>query len=190
MRKTLALLVLAVLPLVGSCATLQQFAALSQVDFALAGVENIELAGVDITGVRSYEDLGLADAARITAAAALGQLPLSMDLVLRGENPRSNSTSARLTQLDWTLYLRDTETIAGVMEREVLFEPGEPTDFPLGVELDLYEFFHGSARELYAVARSIAVGDPEGIHLTARPTVTTSLGPIRYPGEITIYRAE
>ncbi|MDH3272623.1 MAG: hypothetical protein OEN56_14900, partial [Gemmatimonadota bacterium] len=52
------------------CATLGQIGALQNVDFALQGVSNVRLAGIDLNRVRSFSDLGFGDGARLVAAVA------------------------------------------------------------------------------------------------------------------------
>lgn len=174
--------------LTAGCATLQQIAALRDVDFALDRIGQVQLAGVDLDRVRSYSDLSIADAARLTLALSQNELPLSFQLLVEGENPADNATDARLVRFDWTLLLQDRETISGVFEDEVVFRPGEPTTFPLSIQLDLLEFFEGSARDLGELALNLGGqgGTPTNIALRANPTIQTALGPIRYPGEITI----
>lgn len=180
------------LVLVGGCATLQQLAALRSVDFALDRVAQLSLAGIELDQKRSYSDLGITDVARLTLALSRNELPLSFDLLVRGENPASNGTDARLMRFAWTLLLEDRETISGVFEDEVVFAPGTPTTFPLTIQLDLLEFFEGSARDLGELALSLAGegGSPKNVALRAVPTISTALGPIQYPGTITILSAE
>ncbi len=185
----LAALLLVVVPLAfGGCATFQQIAALRDVDFALQRVVQLRLAGVPLDGVRSYADLSVTDLAQLSLALSRQELPLSFNLVVRGENPPDNRTDARLVRFDWTLLLEDRETISGVFTDEVVFRPGEATTFPLRIELDLLEFFDGSARELSELVLNLSGqgGAPTHVALRANPTIQTALGPIRYPGDITI----
>jgi hypothetical protein len=175
--------------LVGSsgCATLQQMAALRQVDFSLDRVSALTLAGVDLTRVRSYEELGVVDVARITAAVATRRLPLDFTLHVRADNPEGNG-QARMTALDWTLFLQDRETVSGGLPSSVLIPAGGEADIPLGIRLDLLEFFDGSGRDLVNLALSLAGQEspPTTVRLQAIPTVDTPIGPIRYPGPITV----
>lgn len=186
----LALATLAIV-LSGSCATLQQMAALRQVDFSLDGVSDVHLAGVGMSGLRSYSDLSLADGARLARAVSNRNLPLSLQLDLVGRNPAENTTSARLVAMDWMLLLDAKETVSGVFEDEVVLPPGEPQSIPLSVRLNLVEFFEGSAVDLFEMALSLAGqgGEAKDVSLRATPTVNTALGPIRYPGPITIVDA-
>ncbi len=188
-RSLRALLVpLALVMLISGCATLQQIAALRQVDFSLDRLSRLELAGVRLDDKRSYGDLGVADVTRLTLALAEGRLPLAFNLDVQGENPADNAADARLVRFDWTLLLDDRETVSGVFADEVVFRPGEPTTFPVQIELDLLEFFEGSARDLGELALSLTGqgGAPKNVALRAVPTVNTALGPIRYPGAITV----
>jgi hypothetical protein len=56
------------------------------------------------------------------------------------------------------------------------------------MELDLIRFFGSNARDLVELAAAVAGQGNKEVALRARPTVTTPLGPITYPSEITILR--
>jgi hypothetical protein len=174
------------------CATLQQIAALRQVDFVLDRVAQVRLADVDLDRVRSYSDLTLTDIGRLSLALSQDRLPLEFNLFVEGENPPDNDVDARLVRFDWTLLLEDRETVRGVFDQEVVFLPGQPTTFPLRIELDLLEFFKGNARDLAELALSLSGegGEPKNVALEAVPTINTAIGPIRYPGTITVLSGE
>lgn len=169
------------------CATLQEIAALRHVAFALDRTSDVTLAGVRVDRLREYEDLSAGEVARIAQALAGGELPLSLTVHVRADNPEDNVT-ARLVRMDWTLLIRERETVSGVLEEEYRLPPGESTDVPVRVSLDLREFFEGSARDLVAIGLDAAGrgGPPRGIALRAVPVIDTALGPIRYPNPIVI----
>ena len=181
-------LLLAVAGASSSCATLQQVAALRQVDFDLDRVSGATIAGIRLEGKDSYRDLGALDVARLAAAIATKNVPLAMTVHVEGTNPSTNSVSARLVQMDWTLLLDDVETVSGRLDREFEFVPGQPTDVPVFVEVDLWEFFGGRAEDLFGLALGATgqQGRTMNIALRARPTIQTAIGPIRYPSPITI----
>lgn len=174
------------------CATLQQIVALRDVDFAIDRVSDLRLAGVDLGGVRSYRDLGATEIGRLTLAVAQGELPMDFQLHLTATNPADNATDARLVRLDWTLLLQQRETIRGVFADETLLPRGRPTDVPIGMSLDLFEFFSGSAQDLVEVALSLTGqgGSAREVTLVATPSVDTALGRISYPEPITIVSRE
>lgn len=170
-----------------SCATIRQVAALRQVDFSLDRVTETRLAGVDVTRLRSYEDLTATQVAMIGAAIARNQLPLEFRLHLHAENPPENTVSARLIRMEWTLLLENRETISGTLDQTYVLPPGEPTDIPILIRLDLLDFFERQLRDLVELALAVGgVGEPRNIALRAVPTIDTPVGPIRYPQPITI----
>jgi len=172
----------------GGCATLSQVTALSKVRFDLDRVTGSTLAGVRLEGKGSYRDLDATDLSRLASAVASRHVPLEMTVHLNAQNPASNPVAARLLQLDWTLLVKDKETISGRLSQEFILPPGEPTDVPVAMQLDLWEFFaRDGAEDLFTLAQSVAgAGAPTSISLRATPTIQTSVGPIRYPGPITI----
>lgn len=174
--------------LTASCATLQQIAALRSVNFQLDQFADVRVAGIDASGVSSYSDLGIMDAARVGAAIARRELPLTFQVHVRAENPQENPVTARLVRMQWTLFLDDTETISGLIDQELELPPGQPRDIPVSISLDLFDFFERSGPDLFNLALNIVgVGnEPSRVALRALPTVNTALGPISYPQPITI----
>ena len=174
--------------LLSGCATLQQLAALRDVDFEVDRLSDVRLAGVDLARVTSYSQLSIADAGRLAAAVSQRTLPMEFRLHLSATNPAENSVDARLVRMDWTLLLQDRETLSGVFAEETLLRRGVATDVPIAINVDLMDFFQGSAQELFNLARSIANpgAPPTEVTVRATPTVDTALGPIRYPNPITI----
>lgn len=186
MRKSIQSLALIIA--VASCATLGQLAALRRVEFALNNVQDGRLAGVPLTRIASYRDLSALDIGRLTLAVGRRDLPLDMTLNIRADNPSDNRTAATMVRLDWTLLLDNKETVSGVLDTAVTMPPGQGTLIPLGVRLNLIEFFGGSAENLLNLAASLAGlnADPTRVTLRATPTINTPVGPIRYPEPITI----
>ena len=191
--QTLSLVLASVLFMtLTGCATLQQIAALRNVDFELTGVSDVRLAGIDVQRIRSFSDLGFTDAASLTLAVTRGELPLDLQLQILAENPAGNSVDARMIRMEWTLLLQNRETLRGVMDDEVVLPPGQPREIPLRVSLNLLEFFDGSAQDLFEVALSLAGagGGSREVALRAIPTISTPLGSMRYPSPITILSTE
>lgn len=171
-----------------SCVTLQQVLALRHVEFALDGVRNARLAGIDISRVRSYRDLSTLDLARIGLALSRDELPLDMQVDVGAYNPADNETAATMTRMVWTLFLNDKETIHGIVDSSVTMPAGAKAVIPIRMRLDILEFFDGSAQDLVDLVASLAglEADPTRVTLRAVPTITTPLGNITYPTPITI----
>ncbi|MEX2527343.1 MAG: LEA type 2 family protein [Gemmatimonadota bacterium] len=188
-RSRFLALALIFVPGLQGCATLQELAALRQVEFSLDRVSGVALAGVEISRIRSFEELSLTDVARLTTALARQEAPLSMVIHVAARNPEGNR-QARVTGLEWQLFLQDRETVSGGLPESIAIPTGSTGDIPLEIRLDLLDFFQGNARDLVNLA--LALGGQEApattLRLQAIPTVETPFGPLRYPEPITIAR--
>ena len=189
-RRRHVLLCLCLVTLVGAsgCATLEQIANLAEVDFRVDGTSQGALAGVPIERLSRFDQLRAIDLLRLGAALRNDSLPLSFTLHVAASNPSGNGVAASLVALDWRLLVRDRETIRGQFSHNTELPPGQTVDLPIPIELDLRRFFDEDLRELVDVALSAAGKNSDGssLRLMARPTIQTPLGPIQYPGEITI----
>ena len=189
-RVGVLVVTLAALAGITGCATLRQFAALGQVRFSFDRITDVRLAGVSTAGKDSYSDLRFQDVARITAAIASRAVPLDFVVQVRAENPASNTVTARLLQLDWNLFLDESQVLEGQMDRGYAFAPGQPVLVPVAVSLDAYNLVQRNGQDLFELALAIAgvQGHRTKVRLDLQPTVETDLGPIPYPAPITIRR--
>ena len=91
--------------------------------------------------------------------------------------------------MDWTLFLEGRQTVSGTFNDEVALPSGQVTQVPIRMRLDLVEFFGNNLGDLIELAAALSGeqgGRSKEIRLQASPTIQTALGPIRYPGQITI----
>lgn len=169
------------------CTALREVSNLRKVQFAIDRVSNPRLAGVNLSGFDSYEDLRTTDVLRLGSSLSDGELPMAFTLNVEATNPSSNSVNARLTAMDWTLLLEEKETIAGRFEQEVVLPPGEPQDLAIQIELDLVRFFEDNLRGIVNLASAIVQNEPpQTVKLRVQPTVNTTFGRIEYPSPITV----
>lgn len=173
---------------IAGCQTLQQIAQLRNVGFAIDRVSAPMLAGIDLSRMGQYQDLRPLDIVRLGSALSERQLPLQFRLHVAADNPEANNVAARLVRMDWTLFLEGRETVSGRYNDEVLLPPGQRTDVPIDISLDLVQFFGDNLRDLVDVALAVSgqEGETRNIELQATPIIDTSLGPISYPRPITI----
>ncbi len=188
-RSLAALTLLAVLGVPG-CTALQELAALRSVTFAFAGVSDVRLAGIRIGAGSSYASLGAADVARLGAAVVSQEVPIEFLAHVDATNPPENTVSARMVDMDWTLFIEDRKTLAGKLGAPVAIAPGRTVDVPLAVRFDLLELGSGGARNLFDLALAIAGQGSirKDLRLELLPTIETSLGPIRYPSPVVVHR--
>ena len=187
-RSIVVFIAVTMISLSSGCSTLKDLASLRDVAFRLDSVSAISLAGVKIDRSMNYEDFGVLDLARLGREVARNKMPLSFMLNVGATNPNDNSVEARLVKLDWTLLLEDRETISGVFEDDIVLPSGQEQLIPFAIEVDLIEFFGNNLRDLAELALSLSDqgGKPRNIKLRATPTISTPIGPIRYPEPILI----
>ena len=191
-RLTATLALLLVSTALSSCTTLNQLAALRGVDFGIDRVGNTFLAGIDLQNVRAIDDLSAAQGLVLAGNIARGELPLDLTLFLDADNPTENP-AARLVQMDWTLFLEGRETVSGTFNDDVALPSGQTTQVPIRMRLDLVDFFGSNLGDLLDVAAGLAGAEGANrteVSLRASPTIQTAIGPIRYPGQITILRKD
>lgn len=189
-RFILAPFLVAAVLVLPACSALRQIAALRSVDFSVDRVGDVALAGIDLSRINSYDDIGLLDAGRLAAGVATRRLPLRLTVFVAASNPAANSVTARMVRMDWALFLNNTETVRGIVEQAVDIPSGQTVAIPVSVELNLVDFFDRGARDLVDLALGLSGqgGRPTDIRLRATPTVDTPIGPISYPRPIDIVR--
>lgn len=182
-----------------SCATLgdiaSSFANLQRLKFKIDGVHDFRLLGLDISGKARLSDFGAAGLLTVAQAYASKKLPASFVLDVLAVNPNdgtngTSKTTSTLTSLECRLLIDGSPTVIGNIDRPIEIPgTGQESVIPLRLSLDLLEFF-GDKRYEDLVGLALAIGgrggSPARLSLDAQPTVSTPLGPVTYPGRITI----
>lgn len=208
MRQRRRLVVLSLVAAVGfgllqSCATLSQMAAvianLQRLKFKLSDVSDFRLFGIPLGGKARLSDFSAQDGLRLIQAFTQKTLPAEFVLSIEAVNPNdgtggSPQTVSTLTSLESRLLVEGTPTITGNIEKPIEIPgTGQSSIIPIRMSIDLYEFFGNRGYESLidlALALGGAKKDPARIALDAQPQVSTPLGPIVYPGRLTIVSHE
>ena len=192
-------LIISLIFLVTSCSVYETIVNLSRLQFKLGDVNNFELNGIDISGKSKLEDFNFQDLLKLTTAFSSGSLPVTFMLNVEAKNPNDGTggykrTDANIKSFPWRLFVNDKEAVSGdINERIFVPGTGEITEIPIEIKLDLIELFKNKGYE-DLIDLALALGGKKGssskLTLYATPTVTTSLGDIKYPGELKIVDKE
>jgi hypothetical protein len=168
---------------------------LSRLKFKLGNVANFTVGGIDITNKRSMTDFNSLEILKLTSALTSGKLPASFSLNVEAKNPNDGTggypkTDATIKSFPWRLEIDQVETISGNIGNPVSVPgTGDITNIPLTMNLDLIEFFGNKGLD-NLLNLALTLGGREGssskVTLFATPTVGSSLGDIKYPGELKI----
>jgi hypothetical protein len=172
---------------------------IGRLKFKLGNISNMSLAGINLSNKRSFSDISTGDVFKLTGAFATKKFPADFTLNLLAHNPNDGTdgtkkTNAVIQSLDYRLILDDVPTIRGDINNEITVPgSGESTMIPLGMGLDLYEFFGNRGYESI-VNLALAIGGVSGttakVKLDIKPVVRTAIGPLSYPGRITVINEE
>lgn len=186
MKKYFALLSL--LLMITSCKTLMTYTNILNCDFRVKSATDIQLAGINVQGIKGAADLNLIQAGQLAAAYFSGNLPLQFQLNLEGKNP--NSTEARLAQFDWIVSIDDIEMAHGTHEKEYILPPNEvPSNISMMININLKEVLNDKTKDAlinFGFNLADASNKPTRIGLKIRPTIYVGQIPITYPGYITV----
>jgi len=154
----------------------------------MRAVQDRQLRGTNVQQVRSVNDIRAPAITRWTAAVTRRELPMTFQVNVGAGNPADNPVIATLVGLDWTLFLDEQETIGGALNNQYSLQPGVETGIPLSINLNVFQFLDRSAQDVVELALAVAGqgGSPKRIKIMATPTVSTPIGPIRYPNPVTI----
>lgn len=174
------------------CSAVDTLANLKRLQFKLGSVNNFQAAGVSLSNLSSFSQIGLLDIANLTANISQGRLPVGFTLNLLAKNPNtaggSANSSSLLSRMEWNLYIDDTPTINGVMTNITVPGVGQESTIPMAISMDLLQYIRGQGIE-NLVNLALAIGGRNGsaarLSLKAKPTMEIFGIPITSP-EITI----
>ena len=198
-RRICAAAALAAVLMTSSCAALNDMASvianLQRLKFKISGVRDFRLLGLDISGKSRLADFAASDILKVAQSYSSRKLPVSFVLDVLAVNPNDGTggtakTASTLTGLECRLLIDGKPTVTGNIDSPVEVPgTGQESVIPLRLSLDLLEFFTEQRYE-DLVSMALAIGgrnrSPARLALDAQPTVSTPLGPITYPGRITI----
>jgi hypothetical protein len=197
-KFTLLYFILILTLTITGCSVFNYFKNLAELKYKLGSIGNFQIIGIPVTNKTKLSDFTATDLFKLTSAFAGKKLPVTFVLNVEAFNPNSGNKpadeSVSITDFPWRLIIDDKETIAGNINSPINVPGGNQTKiFPLQMEVDLFGFFGNQGYEKIinlALKLGNQDGTPTDIKLVAQPTISTSFGKLKSPGEITIISKE
>ncbi len=171
-----------------SCSFLKEITTFSKCEFRTTTLENPELAGVDVSHVHSFSDIGFGEMAILTAALMKGELPLEFTLNIEAKNP--NPVPAAMNKLEYIAFIDDVEVATGEMnDRIEIPANGGVSTIPLRLHTDLLDLLEKDSRQTlinFGLNLADAGNRPTRVSLKVKPTILIGAVEIAYPGYFTV----
>ncbi|MBP5395732.1 MAG: LEA type 2 family protein [Bacteroidales bacterium] len=185
MKKGIVYIALAVL--ITSCDTLQQLTSITNLkncNFALNRVDNVQVAGINVT---NFNGFSATDLLNIAACVASKKIPVVMGVQVGVDNP--GATTATVTRMEWLCTVDDKQLATGVVSDKYTVPAGGSVSIPLRVNMDAYELFSSSGVD--AVKAFINSFSKENhtssrVAVKVKPTVTVGSATVTMPNYITL----
>lgn len=172
------------LTVLAGCATLQELANFAKCKFKYTNVTNTQVAGINVQQIKSFNDLSLMDAAKVTGALVQGTLPINFTMNLQVSNP--NPTTAALSKMKWVAFIDDKVLTNGVLQEKLTVPSQGTANLPLTIQGDLLKVFAKKDAASKAFGLTDLNGVPKRIGLKIRPTINIGGLDWEYPGYITL----
>ncbi len=167
-----------------SCNFLKEISTLGKCEFRVTTLEDPEIAGVDISQIRSFTDLNFVDMGIISSSFLRGDLPLSFTLNVEVRNP--NPAMAALNGLEYLAFIDDVEVARGQLDRRIEIPAnGGITTIPLRLNTDLIEILKKDSRQAlvnFGLNLADAGNRPTRVSIKIKPSILVGAMEINYPG--------
>ncbi|MCF8232534.1 MAG: hypothetical protein K9J27_10130 [Bacteroidales bacterium] len=174
-----------------SCSILNQMEDMkrfSEVRFKIKDINELTIAGVDMTGKRSFSDFTFTETARLTSKLAADELPAQFTVLLQATNP--NDKRAAMNRLEWRLLIDKQQISTGAIEEYVAIPPGgSKTIVPVKVNVDVRQLLTGkSGKALMNLVSNITGqgSQPSELSMELSPSIKVGNQMLDYPGTITV----
>jgi len=187
MRIRFLFVIATILLLGSSCAQLRELQTFTKCKFRVTTLENTQLAGVSVQGIKKMSDVKLLDAAKITAALVGGKLPLSFTLNIEAQNP--NAQTAALSRTDWIVLIDDVQIATGTSTERVAIAPNSTETLPLHIASDLTEVLSGKSKSAmlnFGLNLTGTGNKPSRVTIKIKPSIMVAGNSIAYPGYLTL----
>ena len=164
-------IILSMILIFSSCVKLkdvqQALINMKKLKFKIENIENFKLNNINIQNKSSISDFSMQDGMKLLQLYKSNKLPCDFTLNIAAINPNDGSTGSKSTNLTITkiklnLYIDDKPTINGIISTPITIpSSGQKTIIPIGINLDLYDFFGNEGYEK-VINLALALGGVEG----------------------------
>ncbi len=167
-----------------SCKQLAEMRSFSKCEFRLRSIELLSLDNIDISGIKTINDIDAVTMLRLSNSLLSGKMPISFRTNIEAKNP--NQKKASMNRFEMQILFNNIDLAHTVMSQRVEIIPGQIAVIPLTVNSDLGQIMKG--KNIRDVLSLLFTGSdtPAVFTVKIKPSVYVGPVPINYPGYITL----
>lgn len=167
-----------------SCKQLKEMQTMSKCEFRLKNIELLTLDNVDISKVKTINDLDAITIGRLGASLLAGKLPLTYRTNIESKNP--NSQKAALNKFDLHILFNNIDLVQTVINQRVEIGPGQTVTIPVMMTSDLGQVVKGESIRNLLGWLFPGNDTPAVFTIKIKPSVVVGPVTLSYPGYITL----
>ena len=169
------------------CSSLLQIEKLKNCEFRLERIEGMSIDGINLSRMRSFNDLGFINATKILQDLSKGFLPSEFTIIFSVSNP--NKTMASMEKFEYIIMLDETEIVTGSSNDRIEIPANGSTEFTLTAKADISKLLkQNSIAALMELANSMNKENAieNRVRIKVKPYIRIGKKLLKYPGFIEI----
>jgi hypothetical protein len=167
-----------------SCKQLKELKNLTKCEFRLKNIEILSLDNVDVSKVKSANDLDAVTIARLGASLLTGKMGLSYRTNIESKNP--NTQNAAINKFELHILFNNVDLVQTVINQRVEVLPGQTTMIPVMMTSDIGQIVRGENIRKLLGWLFPGSDTPAVFTIKIKPSVMIGPATLSYPGFITL----
>jgi hypothetical protein len=167
-----------------SCKQLSEMKNLTKCEFRLKNIELLSIDQVDVSGIKTINDLNALTIAKLGSTLLTGKMPLSYRTNIESKNP--NAQNAAIDKFELHILFNNVDLVQTVINQRVEVQPSQTTVIPVMMTSDIGQIVKGE--NIRNILGWLFPGNdsPAVFTVKIRPSVLVGPVSLNYPGYITL----
>jgi len=173
-----------VIAVISGCRQLGEMKNLSKCQFRLKNIQIQSVDNVDVSNVKTMNDLNVTTIAKLGSSLLTGKLPLTFQTNIESKNP--NNQNAAINKFDLHILFNNVDLVQTVVNQRVEILPGQTIVIPVVLTSDIAQIVKGE--NIRTVLGWIFPGNdtPAVFTIKIKPSILVGPVTLSYPGFITL----
>ncbi len=155
-----------------SCSVVKQSTVLAKCSFAVTGLSDFYIAGINLDKVKDINQLNVLDAMKIVSAITNKTAEIKFKVGVDVKNPSNQQAS--INKIQWIVEYEGAELLRGAYSQPIVIQPNATTTIKVPVMCDAAKLLKGrSLKEVYDIYQKIMGNTQEKspLILKVKPTI-------------------